>query len=417
MAAHEPSRRRVVITGMGAITPLGTDVESLWAGCLEGRSGVTETTLFDASRLPCRIAGQALDFRPQDWLTAKEFRRLPRFAQLALAAVGQAADEAQLRLEDEDLDRVGVVLGNGSGGTADLRETVVTLVEKGWAYCDPLGLLKTLSDMATASISSRLGSRGYISTITASCASGAIAVGHSADIIRSGRADVMVTGASEAWLTELGVGSFALLRALTSRNSEPAKASRPFDADRDGFVPAEGAAMFVLEELEHARRRGARPLAEIKGFAVTSDAAHLVTPRRDGASAANSITSALDDARLSPMDIGYINAHGTSTPLNDIAETRAIHGALGEIAGQVPVSATKSLIGHTLGASAAIETVICVKTLQEQMIHPTANLDSPDPNCLLNHVTGGPRRADIRNALNISFAFGGQNACLVLGAI
>ncbi len=401
---------------MGAITPLGTDVASLWAGCLEGRSGVTEITLFDASRLPCRIAGQALEFRPQDWLTAKECRRLPRFAQLALAAVGQAVSESKLQLGDEDLDRVGVVLGNGSGGTPDLRENVLTLVEKGWAFCDPLGLLKTLSDMATASISARLGSRGYISTITASCASGALAIGHSADVIRAGRTDVMVTGGSEAWLTEMGIGSFALLRALTSRNSEPAKASRPFDADRDGFVPAEGAAMFVLEELEHARRRGARPLAEIKGFAVTSDAAHLVTPLRDGASAAKAIGAALDDAGVSAMDVGYINAHGTSTPLNDIAETRAIHGALGEAAGQIPVSATKSLIGHSLGAAAAIETAICVRSLQEQVIHPTANLDSPDPSCLLNHVTGRPRQAVIRNALNISFAFGGQNACLVLGA-
>jgi 3-oxoacyl-[acyl-carrier-protein] synthase II len=402
---------------MGAITPLGNDVAALWKGCLESRSGVSEITSFDASRLPCHIAGEARDFRAEDWLTYKECRRLPRFAQLALAATDQAVSQSKLVIADEDPDRVGVVLGNGSGGATLLHQPVLTLDRKGWAYCDPLTLLKTLSDMATATISARVGSRGYISTIAASCASGAIAIGHSADVIRSGRADVIVTGSTEAWLNELGIASFALLRALTGRNSEPSKASRPFDADRDGFVPAEGAAMFVLEELEHALERGAEPLAEVKGFAVTSDASHLVMPLRDGSSAAKSITLALGDAGISTADVGYINAHGTSTKLNDIAETKAIHTALGEAAGRIPVSATKSLIGHSLGAAAAIETAICIKSLQEQLIHPTVNLDSPDPSCLLNHVTGGPRPASIRNVLNISFAFGGQNACLVLGAV
>ena len=417
MRHYRAPRRRVVVTGMGAITPLGNDVDSLWAGCLEGRSGVTDIQLFDASRLPCRIAGQALQFRPEEWLAAKDCRRLPRFSQLALAAVNQAVSQAGLRVEDGDPGRVGVVLGCGSGGSSDIRENVMTLVDKGWAYCDPLSLLKLLSDMATATISSHLGAQGYISTITASCASGAMAIGHATDAIRAGRAEVIVAGGTEAWLTEIGLGSFAVMHALTSRNDEPTRASRPFDADRDGFVPAEGAAMFVLEEMEHALRRGASPLAEIKGFAVTSDGGHLVAPLRDGASAAKAIVGALDDASITPMDIGYISAHGTSTELNDIAETRAIQAALGEAAGQIPVSATKSLFGHSLGASAAIETAICVKTLQDQLVHPTVNLDTIDRRCMLNHVTGAPRQAAVSNALNISFAFGGQNACLVLGAV
>ncbi len=402
---------------MGAITPLGNDVDSLWAGCLEGRSGITEIQLFDASRLPCRIAGQALQFRPEDWLAAKDCRRLPRFSQLALAAVSQAVSQAGLRVEDGDAGRVGVVLGCGSGGNSHIRDDVVRFIDKGWAYCDPLSLLKTLSDMATATISGHLGAKGYVSTITASCASGAMAIGHAADAIRAGRAEVIVAGGTEAWLTEIGLGCFAVLRALTIRNDEPTRASRPFDADRDGFVPAEGAAMFVLEESEHARHRGALPLAEIKGFAVTSDGGHLVAPLHDGASAAKAIIGALDDAAITAMDIGYISAHGTSTELNDIAETRAIQAALGEAGGQIPVSATKSLVGHSLGASAAIETAICVRTVQEQLIHPTANLDTVDRRCMLNHVVGAPRQATVSNALNISFAFGGQNACLVIGAV
>jgi 3-oxoacyl-[acyl-carrier-protein] synthase II len=296
-----------------------------------------------------------------------------------------------------------------------VKEGVLTHETKGWAYCDPLSLLKTLPDMATAVISSRLGVTGYMSTVSMSCASGAAAIGHAVDVIRAGRADVLVTGGTEAWLSDVGVGTFALLRALTSRNSEPERASRPFDAERDGFVPAEGAAMFVLESEEHALARGAAIVGEVKGFAVTSDAHHLVAPRPDGLSAARAITLAMADAGVEASEIDYINAHGTSTQLNDVAEARAVGLALGEWAGRIPVSATKSLIGHSLGASAAIETAATLKSIQEGVIHPTLNMDRPDPRCEMKHVRSEALIAPVRNALNVSFAFGGQNACLVLG--
>jgi 3-oxoacyl-[acyl-carrier-protein] synthase II len=254
-----------------------------------------------------------------------------------------------------------------------------------------------------------------MSTVAMSCASGAAAIGHATDVIRAGRAEVIITGGTEAWLSDIGVSSFALLRAVTRRNDEPERASRPFDVDRDGLVPAEGAAMFVLESEESALARKARVLGEIKGFGSTSDAHHMVAPREDGRSAARAITLAMDDAGIGPSDIDYINAHGTSTLLNDVAEARAVSVALGETAGRIPVSATKSLVGHSLGASAAIETVVCLKSIGEGAIHPTINLDTPDPRCELRHVRSEPLMAPVRNALNISFAFGGQNTCLVVG--
>jgi 3-oxoacyl-[acyl-carrier-protein] synthase II len=410
-------RRRVVVTGMGAVTPLGVGVDSFWKGCVEGRSGVGPITQFDASALPCRIAGEARDFSPRDYFSEKESKRYPRFGQMAIVSADQAIRQSGLEPKDwneRQRTRTGVVLGNGSGGSSMIKDQILTAVDKGWAYCDPLSLLKTLPDMAAAVISSRIGATGYISTVAMSCASGAAAIGHSVDVIRAGRADVVVTGGTEAWLSDLGIGSFALLRALTGRNIEPERASRPFDVDRDGFVPAEGAAMFVLEAEEHALERGAQVIGEVKGFAITSDAHHLVAPRPDGASAAAAIVNAIEDANIGASEIDYINAHGTSTPHNDVVEARAVALALGEAAGGIPVSATKSLIGHSLGASAAIETVVALKTIQEGVIHPTLNLDQPDARCELKHVRGKALRVPVSNALNISFAFGGQNACLVL---
>jgi 3-oxoacyl-[acyl-carrier-protein] synthase II len=412
------SRQRVVVTGMGAVTPLGNDVASFWRGCIEGQSGVGPITQFDASALPCRIAGEAREFSPRNYFSEKETKRFPRFGQLAIVAADEAVRQSGLAPADwdeEQRSRAGVVLGNGSGGSPMLKEGILTHEAKGWAYCDPLSLLKTLSDMATAVISSRIGLTGYMSTVAMSCASAAAAIGHATDVIRAGRADVIVTGGTEAWLSDVGVGSFALLRALTSRNAEPERASRPFDADRDGFVPAEGAAMFVLESEEHATARGASILGEIRGFGSTSDARHLVAPRADGLSAGRAITLAMADAGIGPSAVDYINAHGTSTPLNDVAEARAVSVALGETAGRIPVSATKSLIGHSLGASAAIETVACLMTIAEGVIHPTINLDKPDPRCELRHVRSEALVAPVRNALNVSFAFGGQNTCLVVG--
>jgi 3-oxoacyl-[acyl-carrier-protein] synthase II len=412
-------RRRVVVTGMGAVTALGNGVDALWSGCLEGRSGVAPITSFDASAYPCRIAGEARDFNPEDWFTEKECRRLPRFAHMAIVAAEEAIRGSGLCIQRWDEDkryRAGIVLGNGSGGTPMIKDQVLIMTEKGWPYCEPLSLLKTLPDMATAVMSSRFGLTGYASTVAASCASGSIAIGQAADVIKQGRADVLFAGGTEAWLSEMGLTSFALLRALTSRNDEPERASRPFDTGRDGFVPAEGAAMLVLETEEHALRRGGPILAEVKGSAMTSDAHHLVAPRPDGSAAARCIELALEDGGISPDEVDYINAHGTSTPLNDVAETKAIRRALGDEAERIPVSATKSLLGHSLGASAAIETVVCVRTIAEKTIHPTINLDNADPTCDLRHVRGEPLVTPVRNVLNVSFGFGGQNACLVLGA-
>jgi 3-oxoacyl-[acyl-carrier-protein] synthase II len=419
MSTETAPRRRVVVTGMGAITPLGNGVDALWNGCLDGRSGIRPIDAFDASALPCHIAGQAWDFDPRAWFSEKESRRYARFTHMALAAADEALQAAGLDLRAMDeyrRSRAGVVLGNGSGGAPlILKEQSLILHEKGWPFCDPFSLLKSLSDMGTAVISSRFGATGYMTTIAASCASGSMAIGHAADAIRAGRADVIIAGGSEAWLSEIGVASFALLRALSGRNDEPERASRPFDRDRDGFVPAEGAAALVLESEQHAVARGAPIIGEVKGFGTTSDAHHLVAPLSDGSAAGRAITQAMEDAGLNVDDIDYISAHGTSTSLNDVAEVRAIERALGESAGGIPVSATKSLIGHSLGASAAIEAVVALKTIEQGIMHATANLDNPDPRCNLRHIRGAPLVAPVSNVLSLNFAFGGQNTCLVLG--
>jgi 3-oxoacyl-[acyl-carrier-protein] synthase II len=407
-------RRRVVVTGMGAITPLGCDVETFWAAAIAGRSGIGPIDAFDASSFPCRIAGQAWGFEPLSLFSLKVVNRFERFALMAMAATDQALAHSGLRMADADATRVGIFLGTGSGGTSMIKHQVATLLGKGWAYCDPLNLLRVLPDMATASIGAGLGATGPVATICASCASGAVAVGQAVDTIRAGRADVIIAGGAEAWINDLGISSFALLRALSSHNDDPQGASRPFDAQRDGFVPAEGAAMFVLEAEEHARARGATPIAEIAGFASTSDAGSLVSPRADGASAARAITLALADAGLTPGDVHYISAHGTSTPLNDAVETVAIKQALGAYAYEVPISALKSMTGHSLGAGAAMEMMACIKTIETGFVHPTINLEHPDPQCDLDYVSEGARAVRVDVALNLSYAFGGQNACLVL---
>ena len=408
------AERRVVVTGMGAITPLGCDVASFWGSAVAGRSGVGPINQFDASSYPCRIAGQAWGFEPTAFFSAKMVNRFERFALMAMAATDEAVRQSGLAMAEEDATRVGVYVGSGSGGLSAITGQVRILLDKGWAFCDPLSMLRTLPDMATATIGARLGATGPIATFSASCASGVVAMGHALDTIRLGRADVMVAGGAEAWIYELGLGGFSLLRALTTSNDDPQRASRPFDARRDGFVPAEGAAMFVLESETHAHVRGARCLAEVAGFASTADAGSLVAPRSDGASAARAITLALEDAGLVPSDVDYISAHGTSTPLNDEVETVAIKRALGDHAYRVPVSALKSMTGHALGASGAIEAVACIKTIETGVVHPTINLEHPDPKCDLDYVVEGAREVPVEVALNLSYAFGGQNACLVL---
>lgn len=406
-------RRRVVITGMGAITPLGLSVDELWDGLLAGRSGVDWVTAVDADDYPVKVSAEVRGFEPEQYMDRKEARRMARFSQFALAAAMDAAKQASLKPENEDPERVGVLLGNGYGGFPNTDEAVRTIVHKGGMRVDPFYMLKALPNMAASHLSMEFNAKGYISTITTACAAASQAMGEAMEVIRRGHADVMLAGGSEAGMCELGMASFAVMKVLSTRSDDPTKASRPFDAQRDGFVCAEGAAVLVLEELEHAKARGAPILAELAGFAATADAYHMVAPCVDGEGAARCMRFALEDAGVGPEDVDYINAHGTSTTLNDASETAAIKTALGEHAYRVPISSTKSMIGHALGASGAIESVAAIKTLQTGVIHPTVNYEYPDPDCDLDYVPEGTRQADVKLVLKNSFGFGGQNASLV----
>ena len=408
-----PERRRVVVTGMGAATPLGVGVERFWERCLRGESGIAPIRDLDLTGYSCTIAGQVPDFDPLACLDKKAARRMARFSQFAVAAAAEAIADAQLHLEAEDRARIGVVLGNGIGGLPNLQEAVRVMAERGGMRLEALTIPRILPNMAASNISMQFGLLGYNNTVVTACAAGTQAIGDAAEVIRRGAADVVVTGGTEAALAEVAIGGFAVMRALTSRNQDPTRASRPFDADRDGFVPAEGAGILLLESEEHARRRGARIRAEVAGYGAGADAFHLVAPDAAGDGPVRAIEWALADAAVRPEEIDYINAHGTSTPLNDAAETRAIKRALGEAAYRVPISATKSMIGHAFGAGGAIESVAVVRTLETGWIHPTINWETPDPDCDLDYVPNTARAAEVRVALKNSFGFGGQNACLV----
>ena len=408
------SRKRVVVTGMGAITPAGKTVAEFWENLVQGRSGVGPITLFDPSEFPCRIAGEVKDWDATRFIERKASRRMARFSQFMVASAAQAIEDAGLDLDVEDRDRIGVLVGNGGGGYPDIQEGAQTLFERGGMKLDPLYFPKTLGNMAASQVALQNGLRGYNGTICTACAAGTQAIGETAMIIRSGRADVMVTGGCEAGISAMGLAGFSVMRAVTSLNDEPTKASRPFDAERDGFVPCEGAAALILESEEHATARGARIYAELAGFGCTSDAFHVVAPPEDGEGAARAMIEALRDSGFTPGDVDYINAHATSTPLGDTAETNAIKHVFGEGAYRLAISATKSLIGHGLGASGGMETVAAVKTIETGVIHPTANLNTPDPTCDLDYVPNVARRANVRVVLKNSFGFGGQNSCLVL---
>jgi len=405
---------RVAITGMGAITPLGNSVSEFWQACVEGKSGIDYVTQFDATGYPSRIAGEVKGFDPQDYMDRREARRMSRFSQFAVAAGHQALQAAELDLRrEEDPGRIGVILGNGIGGLPNIEQAVHTIRDKGGMRIDPFFMAKMLPNMAAAQLSMTMGAKGYSNTVITACAAGTQAMGDSLDLIRSGRADVVLTGGAEAALCELGLSGFAVMRALSTRNDEPQKASRPFDRDRDGFVAAEGAAIFVFEDLERARRRNAPIIAEIAGYGACSDANHVVAPCADGEGASRAMTWAMEDAGVTPEEIDYISAHGTSTKLNDSSETYAIKKTFGEQAYRIPISATKSMIGHPFGAAGALESVACLESMRHGIIHPTINYEHPDPECDLDYVPNEARRADIRVALKNSFGFGGQNACLL----
>ncbi len=405
--------RRAVITGMGAITPIGNSVGEFWQNAVKGKSGIDILTQFDHSAYPVHIAGEVKGFDPEEYMDRRDARRMSRFSQFAIAATRQAVQQAELDLERIDRARLGVLLGNGIGGLGDSQQAVRTIDEKGGMRIDPFFFPKMLPNMAAAHVSLVFGAKGYCNTVITACAAGTQAMGDALDVIRAGRADVVITGGTEAALCELGLCGFAVIRALSSRNDEPQKASRPFDAERDGFVAAEGAAIFVLETLEHARRRDAPILAELAGYGASSDANHVVQPCTDGEGAQRAMQWALEDAGVTAAEVDYINAHGTSTKLNDSVETIAIKKTFGEDAYRVPISATKSMVGHSFGAAGAIECLACVQSISTGVIHPTINYQFRDPECDLDYVPNQARQADVAVVLKNSFGFGGQNACLV----
>ena len=408
-----PDRNRVVITGMGAITPLGQTPDAFWANLLAGKPGIGPMTLCDATDYPCRIAGEVRDFDPTQYIDGKEARRMARFSQLAVAAGLTAVESAGLDISKEDPYRVGVVLGNGNGGFPTLEDNCRVLAEKGGMRMTPFFFPMVLPNMAAANLSRYVGAHGYNSTATTACAASNQAIGQALDVIRRGSADVVLAGGTEAGISQLGLAGFAVMRALSTRNDEPEKASRPFDANRDGFVPSEGSAILVLESLEHAQKRNAAIIGEIVGFGCTSDAGHLVQPEETGASAAEAMKQALLDAGLGLDQVDYINAHGTSTPLNDALETVAIKRLFGDLAYKIPISSTKSMIGHSLGASGSLEAIACLKSINDGKVHPTINYQEADPACDLDYVPNQARSLDVKVVLSNAFGFGGQNACLV----
>jgi 3-oxoacyl-[acyl-carrier-protein] synthase II len=398
---------------MGALTPLGQSVDEYWQGLLQGKSGVGSMTLADPTDFPCKISGEVTGFDPGQYINPKEARRMARFSQLAVGAAGLAIEDAGLNLSDEDAECLGVVIGNGNGGFPTTEENARVLVERGGMKISPFFIPMILPNMAAANVSRVFGLKGYTSTVTTACAAGNQAIGDAAEAIRRGVADVVLGGGCEAGICGLGLGGFNVIKALTRRNDPPEKASRPFDANRDGFVPAEGAAVLVMESLEHALGRGANILAEVAGYGVSSDAFHAVQPDEDGEGAARAMRWAIRDAGLIPEEIGYINAHGTSTPKNDLVETLAIKKVLGDHAHRVPVSSTKSMIGHALGGAGALEAVASIMTILDGEIHPTINYEVPDPDCDLDYVPNESRSVQVDTVLSNSFGFGGQNACLV----
>ncbi|MBT3941210.1 MAG: beta-ketoacyl-ACP synthase II [Chloroflexi bacterium] len=412
-------RRRVVVTGVGVISALGHDADTFWEGLKAGKSGVTPLPLEDIDDYPCRIGATVQDYDPTDFMDRKESRRLARFAQFAVIASGEALDSAGLnRLEDlsnEDLTRCGVLLGTGIGGYPETEAAARVMVKRSGTRISPYYIPMMLPNMAAANVSRVYGATGYIGTTITACAAGTQSIGEAAEVIRRGGADVMVAGGAEAGICEIGLGGFSTIHALsTNSNETPEKASRPFDAERDGFVPAEGSGILILEDLEHALNRGAEILGEVGGWGVTSDAHHLVHPPEDGAGAVRAMQMALNDAGIQPGDVDYINAHGTSTPVNDAAETLAIKTVFGENAVKTPISSTKSMIGHSLGASGGLEAVAAIRTIRDGVIHPTVNYENPDPACDLDYVPNEAREATVNTVLSNSFGFGGQNACVVL---
>jgi 3-oxoacyl-[acyl-carrier-protein] synthase II len=410
-------RRRVVITGLGCITALSESVEELFGALCEGRSGVSTVTSFDTSQFPVHFGGEIKNFDVTKYIDKRESNRMDRFSQFAVAGAIQAVKDSGLDFSKEDVYRMGAIVGTGIGGIKEIEDQHVRLIERGPAKVSPFCVPRLMANAGSGNIAIQFGLRGPSFTVSSACASSNHTIGEAFWNIASERSDAVITGGSEAALTPIGLGSFCAARSLSLRNDNPTAASRPFDRDRDGFVLAEGAGILILEDYDHARKRGAHIYAELLGYAATDDGYHITAPLPDGAGAAMAMKLALADAKVNPEDVDYINAHGTSTELNDIAESIAIRSIFGAHAYQVPISSTKSCLGHMLGATAAVELITCIKAINKSIIPPTINLDNQDERCDLkmDYVPWKAREAKVDVALSNSFGFGGHNACLVVG--
>ena len=411
--APDIGRRRVVVTGLGMVTPLGNDVDSTWTALLAGESGAGPITQFDTTGYPVSFACELKDFEPTTWIDHKSARRMDRFTQLAIAAARQA--EANSGLEIAPIsERVGAAVATGIGGLKSFEACFDTLNDRGPDRVSPFSIVQIIPNLGAGWVSMELGTRGPLLSECTACAASNMAIGDSLDAIRLGRADAMVCGGTEAPVTRVGIAGFGAMRAISRRNDDPKRASRPFDLERDGFVMGEAGAMVVIEELEHARRRGAHIHAELLGYGVSSDANHVSDPDPTGRNPARAMRMALEDAGVDPSEVGYVNAHGTSTPAGDIGETRILKLALGEDkAYATPISSTKGATGHCLGAAGAVEAIFSILALERGMLPPTINHEVPDPECDLDWIPNDPRAADIDIAVSNSFGFGGHNACLV----
>ncbi|MBP2001159.1 3-oxoacyl-[acyl-carrier-protein] synthase II [Paenibacillus shirakamiensis] len=406
-------KHRVVITGMGVMTSLGIDVDTFWDNLLNGKSGVSHIEAFDVSDYTTQIAAEIKNFNPEDYFDRKEARKMDRFVQLAVAAGGQALKESGIEIGSNiDAERIGVSIGSGIGGLGTWEDQHNILLEKGPKRVSPFFIPMMIANMASGQMSINFGAKGPNTTQVTACATGTHSIGDSFRLIQRGDADAMICGGAEATIRPTGMAGFCAMRAMSTRNAEPEKASRPFDSDRDGFVMGEGAGVLILESLEHAQQRGATIYAEVIGYGLSGDAHHMTEPDPDGA--ARCMKMAIRDAGIEPMQIDYINAHGTSTPVGDRSETLAVKKALGDHAYKVAISSTKSMTGHLLGAAGGVEAVICGLSLRHGIIAPTINLDNPDPECDLDYVPNHPREADLNIVMSNSFGFGGHNATIIL---
>ena len=405
--------RRVVVTGVGLVCALGTGTEESWSNLVAGKSGVGPITLFDTTGFDCKIGGEIKNFDPFRWIEKKELKKMGRFIQVALAGADFAIKMSGWKREDSDLDEVGVYVSSGIGGFDIIEREHIKLMQGGPGRISPFFIPSAIVNLASGHISIRYGAKGPNSATATACSASAHAIGDSFKIIERGAAEMMICGGTEATITPMGVGGFSSMKALSTRNDDPSHASRPFDAQRDGFVVGEGAGILILESLEHAQKRNAPIVGEIVGYGMSGDAYHITQPAENGDGAFRVMRAAIKDARLTPEDIGYVNAHGTSTPLGDVIETRALKRVFGERAKSVPISSTKSMTGHLLGGAGGLEAGISVLALRDQVIPPTINLESPDPECDLDYVPNVARKATLDYALSNSFGFGGTNAALI----